>query len=478
MQYQKKLDAIATSLTLNGALNTRDWVAKQVRLGRLDKAWLDLIPKLRKVLEDVYPGNWDIYINLHFNSSDLNKSIVNPEWLEWEDRRSIIQDQVDEIESELDNPTEDQRWIDLDDLLQDHNAGEPDSIIYTNYGKIEIDFSPVIRFPDFTITNSKGAKQQIQDFFFKFDVVLGTNGFVFNILKGVRTTVSQLHFDNKYYHSHLSKAIPRMKFRGFCTGHGETLQLASMLNGDFDENVFKMFLLHLDTVAKWESLEGGPHFRMSGITKGNIDIPLSERRYTDLPYGVEDKLPKEFLIGMRDYHSASRINWIIVDNKPIIEDDDNFEEALKYLGDTIESRKLYPNYSLCYKNESGDYLIYNTPPTNLSGRITASTIKEKPPLPDEFIPFRGQKIHFVIIPDPSLEEIQKKRDEEKKKIEEEQSRRPIYINPLIKNHVKQQLEDAASYFIFRKSVTERLDPQGNNVPTNTRQDSLSMSIDF
>ena len=129
-----------------------------------------------------------------------------------------------------------------------------------------------ILYPEIEIRNSKNEKHTIRDLVVVID--LSIIGFRRKItinsrIRGFRLTVTKEEFISGYAHSHLRSLYEKYNafFDGgeissnyFCTGENEIPELVSVFNDNQDLGTFELFLLTLDTMMSWESLEGRPYF--------------------------------------------------------------------------------------------------------------------------------------------------------------------------------------------------------------------------
>lgn len=136
-----------------------------------------------------------------------------------------------------------------------------------------------IRYENITIKNSESKSHKIPELYVKFHVG-PTN--IYSI-QGAKLKYTREEYESGYKHSHLSSGTS-IGYGNFCTGHGEindfngggsNIYLPSELNAELFFNV-------LDGYVEWESIEGGPHIRMSTIRKSgktisNTEIKLPEK---------------------------------------------------------------------------------------------------------------------------------------------------------------------------------------------------------
>ncbi len=138
-----------------------------------------------------------------------------------------------------------------------------------------------IHYPDLVLTNSAEQTHPIKDMFVRFIFVYYKFPITLNNIYFCRTTATRKDFYvdggriNTYTHSHLPKRHFGAWTDGFCFG-GNTIigKTVYKYSQEFDFQTFSSFLLNLENVLKWESLEGGPYTRLSQLKGGgNLSAP-------------------------------------------------------------------------------------------------------------------------------------------------------------------------------------------------------------
>lgn len=116
----------------------------------------------------------------------------------------------------------------------------------------------LVHFPHVRVTNEHDRFVDINHLWAKMRVMYnGTlnGGFTLN-----RSEYTLLHFRSRYMHSHIS-SIPTNDFTQFqnpCTGSGPINGTISVLNRDYDEDMWNMFCLELSKYVTVESVAGRP----------------------------------------------------------------------------------------------------------------------------------------------------------------------------------------------------------------------------
>ena len=134
------------------------------------------------------------------------------------------------------------------------------------------EFSLLLRFRDINISNSIEMEHHIGDMIIKSGGThrvshggIGIRATLTGQLRGTRMTFTPGDAAMNYQHSHMTTTMAN--FQGFCTGsvsynHGE----GYMTDIELQAHIFK-----LTEFVSWESLEGGPHYRMENINlHGNV----------------------------------------------------------------------------------------------------------------------------------------------------------------------------------------------------------------
>lgn len=117
----------------------------------------------------------------------------------------------------------------------------------------------LVHFPHVRVTNEHDRFVDINHLWAKVKVMYnGTlnGGFTLN-----RSEYTMLHISSRYMHSHIS-SIPTNDFTQFqnpCTGSGPINGTISVLNRDYDEDMWNMFCLELSKYVTVESIAGRPY---------------------------------------------------------------------------------------------------------------------------------------------------------------------------------------------------------------------------
>ena len=99
-------------------------------------------------------------------------------------------------------------------------------------------------------------------------------------IEGVRGTLSYVEYKCGYRHSHLqgkSEFENSPTFSSFCLGTGDYAETQrTWLEGkEFNQEDFELLLYQTGAYVRWESLGGGPYFRMENIAVGGTNTYVS-----------------------------------------------------------------------------------------------------------------------------------------------------------------------------------------------------------
>lgn len=132
----------------------------------------------------------------------------------------------------------------------------------------------LVHFPHVRVTNEHDRFVDINHLWAKVKVMYnGTlnGGFTLN-----RSEYTLLHFRSGYMHSHIS-SIPIndfTRFQGPCTGSGPINGTISVLNRDYDEDMWNMFCLELSKYVTVESVAGRPYHYLERLGTNGMEAGM------------------------------------------------------------------------------------------------------------------------------------------------------------------------------------------------------------
>jgi hypothetical protein len=152
-------------------------------------------------------------------------------------------------------------------------------------------FKIILHYPEVTISNSQGFSRLIKDIYVTMEV---GEYKILEPLSGFRMTYYTDEFQVGYVHSHLRiKSFtydPQEAYKyaseptSFCLGHSELAMLMADLRNNMDLLKLEMLLFFIPQFLAWESLEGGPHFRMMNINR--VDAPVFYPSHSTITQGT------------------------------------------------------------------------------------------------------------------------------------------------------------------------------------------------
>jgi len=283
----------------------------------------------------------------------------------------------------------------------------------------------VVRFPLIPITNSKNYKHIIRDLFIRMpvDLMVHPARLTFDTIQGSRATVTTAEAVSGYRHSHLGSYSflgpeDQCDYGNFCTGSGQDIDINRMvLNTGYDANMFRLMLMQFKTFAEWESIEGTPYKRLE-------EIALKDTRYDAISSSA---LLRSYLNRIIGEHIARGrdidINWKLSRGVYSIVNDEKFDDMLRVLEETDPS--IY-----YFRDTDGSW--YKK--ARVSPQLLAPTTT--------WMPFRGERIVFKVIPLPEQED--------------ESIVRKQFINQSIKDYVRTELEAKANIIKTRQVGIDKL----------------------
>lgn len=191
----------------------------------------------------------------------------------------------------------------LEDVIKHHFTS--DNYEITNVGNNYLDI--VLKYNNITLTNSVGGSHFIKSIFIKlrFNKIIKRFD---NSMQGIRGDLSVKELNSGYSHSHLRTS--QNSWSPFCLGSSEIAGILTDLNDDdFNDAKFDLLLYNLEEYIKWESIEGGPYFRIANLNYGESTRETSFSSET-LNEIYEDFLAEELLFNTTFDVSLKKIKVI------------------------------------------------------------------------------------------------------------------------------------------------------------------------
>lgn len=153
-------------------------------------------------------------------------------------------------------------------------------------------FDVIILFPELTLTNSEDSRHDVKDLYVKFNVLpkieqFGKTGTYKAEIKmtGRRGKLTLREYESGYHHSHLPTSL--RNWGEFCLGSSAFKMVLEETKMELSEDAWMKLLLSLPNYLNWESLEGGPHFKMRGLGyKESVGQGELEQELTRITGGI------------------------------------------------------------------------------------------------------------------------------------------------------------------------------------------------
>lgn len=168
----------------------------------------------------------------------------------------------------------------------------------------------LVHFPHVRVTNEHDRFVDINHLWAKVKVSYnGTlnGGFTLN-----RSEYTLLHIRSHYMHSHIS-SIPTWDFTQFqnpCTGRGPINGTISVLNRDYDEDMWNMFCLELSKYVTVESVAGVPYNYLEKLGTNDMEVGI-DRFITYLSPNYYESVitPDKFREFVRYFISSKKLKF-------------------------------------------------------------------------------------------------------------------------------------------------------------------------
>ena len=123
----------------------------------------------------------------------------------------------------------------------------------------------VVYFPKVTVTNEYNKSIEIYDVYVRQQIK--GDGTTLYKPQLTRSTLTRNQFISGYVHSHVHSCIQAIpKFNGICTGSGPINSTISSLTVSYDEGLWRLFCVELNSLISVESVAGTPYISLESVT--------------------------------------------------------------------------------------------------------------------------------------------------------------------------------------------------------------------
>lgn len=316
------------------------------------------------------------------------------------------------------------------------------------YSYSEDCFKPYFKvlYPKFTITNSLNKHHVIEDLLVIHLVCYGNDHVYTAHPKGSRLSKTENEINSGYQQSHLPSHANWLNspFNAsrFCTG-GDTdvSRMISEFEVELDWDRYELYLFCIDSMVKWESLEGVPHKKISTINTSNnlVNYVNLNKVNSVVSFILKTKLPLD-------------LNFYIANNKYKIKPD---EKANAFIKDIVLKLFQYDTFkdilTIRVQNTFDNFLeIPNVTGNSFNFNVTN----------DQYIIFRGKKVFPKLI---------KKNQRQQKSITVDD----YIVYPKFLKHVLTELE----YKIYERAIIKsgiKIYNSCDNANRSFTSDSISL----
>ena len=323
----------------------------------------------------------------------------------------------------------------------------------------------IVRFPEVTVRNSQRRVHPIKDLFIRTRFRSHNNRLGIEGVYGTRTSLTYAEHNSRYLHSHLSRgriepSDKYFRFGRFCTGSGSiNIAIADLNAQGFSSDRYISYLLNLDTLASWESLEGVPYIKIKdinslaeGAREYNVGNSSNKTAFINAlkRHTIHSSTYKpDINFKLHTIHSSTYkpdINFKLEPNGVSLIDDEKYDTFLH----SIPLHDTDKSYLLCFRSEEGTYYAYGQTPRPVS----------VPAFPNKYL-FQGEEIEITVTnaPEDILTEIE------------------YVFHPRTKLEIKKHLDYAANKAILRKTTVDRYKSTTSDIRENPQPDTIPVPAD-
>lgn len=339
------------------------------------------------------------------------------------------------------------------DCLNDIYPGNWEMLfIGRNYGGKRVYVPvPTILFSNVKVENSEGDSIFIKEVLVSLILETRTGGIKITEIRGSRPHLDYTQWINNYAHSHLVHTYHTdyhntFRASNFCLGASEIIDLKSQLRVDYTNDLFRLFLLTLNSLVYWESLEGVPHVKMRNVRLTNHN----EYNFNDLQGEINEC--SQDLMRFINKDNKLDLGLSVVNNRIKLNSSGNLYETIKDI--LIKKRdRSYYQYVLGKISMTSRRKKWRIPNSN-SIRELPNFRNSEGELP--FVYIQGRKLEF--------------------KVEEPDSNHKVDLNdldvhPKLVENVSERIEKRIEDQIYRANTTKRL-YKLKNARLNTQPDQV------
>ena len=249
----------------------------------------------------------------------------------------------------------------------------------------------LIEFPEIEITNRFSHRHTLLDVFVCISFTLDTNQegdpqFLIYNIGLTRATLTKAEVDICYYHSHVPAHRPSqndcLHIGSFCLGSGDFQNSFNNLASPvYHSDNFMLFIMSIENFLSYESIEGGPHIRMSNIGTGNAN--RRRQGFHEVVNIINDRV------------ISPDINFNIVNNQFRVINNEQFERYVHGII-TKYAKTDYRIYDFLVKQVGNSTVNYSSANTALTHKQLNDQYKENYMAPS--FAFRDRIIEFQVIP--------------------------------------------------------------------------------
>lgn len=179
----------------------------------------------------------------------------------------------------------------FEDFFGEERIDLKDLVSETQYNEHLITTKPyiLVHFPEVRVTNENNRYIDLKDLFVKVKITF--DGTLYGSFKLNKATYDIAQWKSHYVHSHVPGLYydRAAEFKNPCLGNGPIKSTILRLQGEYNEDDWKLFCLELQKYVQTESLAGGPYIKLENVGE------VSETKYNEYKYTPYVECHKGFL---------------------------------------------------------------------------------------------------------------------------------------------------------------------------------------